>query len=303
MTRLRVLACAFTCCPPGTPGFRGGEDVLGWNLLGQIARFSQVWALTRGEDRAGIEQALEQEPVSNLNFRYVDLPRSLRPLLKIQGGHQLYYYLWQLKAYFVARRLHKDTRFDLFHHITYANDWMASFIGALLPIPYVRGPGGGAHRTPKGFEREYSLGGRLWEKVRSLGQWLFRHDPAFVKGQSRARAILVCNQEALSGMPIRWAHKAQLFPVNGVSSGDLVLGGEARAPDGQFRVLSAGSLIRIKGFSLALRAFKEFSEKYPSSEFKIIGSGPEESRLKAIVKRGQLHPKVQLLRRYREMNC
>lgn len=295
MRHRRILACAFTCCPPGAPGFSGGEDVLGWNLLRQIARVYELWVLTNAEDRASIELALEQQPVPNLNFHYVDLPHTLRPLLRIQGGHQLYYYLWQTKAYFAARKLHQALSFDLFHHITYANDWMASFIGAFLAIPYVRGPGGGAHRTPKGLEQEYSLGGRLWEKVRTVGQWFFRHDPIFIKGQSRARAILVCNREAMSGIPKRWAHKVQLFPVNGISSRDLVLTGGVPTSDGQFRVLSAGSLIRVKGFSLAIRAFKEFVDKYPCAEFSIIGSGPEESRLKAIVKRSQLGQKVQLI--------
>src|SRR5260370_28570115 len=76
----------------------------------------------------------------------------------IQGGIQIYAYVWQVKAYFVARRLHRRFPFDIFHHITYANDWMASFIGALLPVPYVRGPGGGAHRTPRELLQEYTVG-------------------------------------------------------------------------------------------------------------------------------------------------
>ena len=295
MTNHRILTCAFTCCPPGVPGFTGGEDVLGWNLLKQIARCYEVWVLTHAEDRQSIEIALEQEPVLNLNFHFVDLPHVLRPLLRIQGGHQFYYYLWQVIAFLAARRLHRELGFTLFHHITYANDWMASFIGAFLPIPYIRGPGGGAHRTPKGFEKEYSLSGRLWEKVRVLGQWLFRHDPVFIKGQARSQVILVCNREAMSAMPKRWTDKVQLFPVNGISSRDLDLAGEDHVVDSQFRVLSAGSLIRVKGFSLAIRAFQKFAEIYPSSTFSIIGSGPEESRLRDVVKRTHLETNVQLV--------
>jgi len=150
MSGQRILACTFTCCPPGTPGFTGGEDVLGWNLLQQIARFHEVWALTHVEDRSSIEQAIAERPVNGLHFHYVGLPSWLRPLLQFQGGHQFYYYLWQIKAYFSARRLHRKLGFDLFHHITYANDWMTSFIGALLPVPYVRGPGGGRSPDTKG---------------------------------------------------------------------------------------------------------------------------------------------------------
>jgi len=295
MLDIRILASAFACCPPGKPGFSGGEDVLGWSLLKQIARFHQVWALTQAEDREDIEQALREAPVANLCFCYVDLPHWLRPLMKIQGGHQFYYYLWQIKAYLVARRIMKRHSFDLFHHITYANDWAASFIGALLPIPYVRGPGGGAHRTPRGFESEYPIGGRMWERVRSIGQRLFRLDPFFLRGQSRARAILLCNQESLSQVSAKWAQKVHLFPVSGISSEDLCHSAPPNAAVRPFRVLSAGTLIKIKGFGLAIKAFKEFVGKYPEAEFCIIGSGPEEARLKDMVSRLQLNSKVHLL--------
>lgn len=67
------------------------------------------------------------------------------------GGFQLYYYLWQIKAYLEACRHHRRPGFKIFHHITDANDWMASFLGAFLPTPYARGPKGGSHRTPKGL--------------------------------------------------------------------------------------------------------------------------------------------------------
>ena len=295
VTKFRVLACAFTCCPSGQPGFTGGEDILGWNLLKQISRFHEVYALTHSDDRQSIERALKEQPIPNLHFRYVDLPRWLHPLLRLQGSHQLYAYLWQLRAYFTAIKLHRELRFDLFHHITYANDWMTSFIGAWLPVPYVRGPGGGAHRTPKGFETEYSLKGRIWEKFRGPGQWLFRHDPFFTRGQVRAKALLVCNKEAQLGISRRLAKKVYLFPVSGVSSEDLAIQPESNGRKKHFRVLSAGALIRVKGFGIAIKAFKLFVDKHPDATFSIIGSGPEGPRLKALVQDAQIEQKVEFL--------
>ena len=295
MRELRVLACVFTCCPPGKPGFTGGEDILGWNFLQQISRFHQVWALTQAQDRASIEDALAEDPRPNLHPCYVALPWWLRPLLRIQGGHQFYYFLWQIRAYFAARSLHKQCQFDLFHHITYANDWMVSYIGAFLPVPYVRGPGGGAHRTPKGLAGEYSWPGRTWEKVRSIGQWLFRHDPVFIRSQKRARAILVCNRESKDSIPAKWAHKTVLFPACGVTFRDLVQFTGEGADGAQFRVLSAGSLIRVKGFSLAIKAFKKFSDHYPRSHLSIIGSGPERPRLQSLITQLCLEGNVSLV--------
>jgi glycosyltransferase involved in cell wall biosynthesis len=171
---------------------------------------------------------------------------------------------------------------------------MASFVGAMLPIPYVRGPGGGAHRTPKVIEKEYTFSGRLWEKCRRLGQWLFRHDPFFIKGQNRAGAIMVCNWDSMNYLPDNWSQKAHLFPVSGVSSADLSIPRPNQTDHHVFRVLSAGSLIRVKGFGLAVKAFKIFTDKYPNSRLSIVGEGPEESRLRTLIHNFDLEDKIDL---------
>jgi len=295
ITRKRILAGLFACCPPGLPGFKGGEDVLGWNMALQVGRYHDVWVLTQAENRASIEIRLSEDPVSGLHFEYVSLPSWMRRFLNFQGSHQFYYYLWQIKAFFVARRLNREIGFDLFHHITYANDWMVSFIGALLAIPYVRGPGGGAHRTPKSLEQEYTFSGRMWEKVRSIGQWLFRHDPLFVRGQQRARAIMVCNRDSMRIISKKWSHKVHLFPVSGVTSVDLLVSPTLGKTGGNFNVFTAGTLIRIKGFGLAVKAFKQFADKHPDSRLTIAGGGPEESRLRKLISDFGLEKKVDLL--------
>ena len=288
------MACAFACCPPGIPEFSGGEDLLGWKLIEQIARYHDVCVLTRGDCKTGIDHYLTDNPVQGVHLHYIELPSLLKPLLKYQGGHQIYYYLWQVKAYFVARKLDQRHSYDLFHHITYANDWMVSFIGALLPIPYVRGPGGGAHYTPKSLTGEYSLSGRIWERIRSIGQWIFRHDPLFVKGHQRACSILVCNRNSEQILPHKWSHKVHFFPVSGVSTENFTRSKYPKESKNNFTVITAGALIRIKGFSLAIKAFKRFSDIYPESTLTIIGDGPEEPRLRNLIRTFELEDKVDL---------
>jgi glycosyltransferase involved in cell wall biosynthesis len=292
---MRVLVSAFTCHPDLASGLGSGEDLLGWNLVKQIARHHEVWALTYAMNRPGIEQATQLDPVPNAHFHYVDMPRWLRPLLKYQGTHQVYAYLWQINAYFAARRLHGQHRFDIFHHITYANDWMASYIGALLPVPYVRGPGGGAHRTPRSLKPEYSIFGRIWENIRGWGQWVLRRDPFFQMGHRKARALLVCNAEARAIIPDKWSQKTQIFPVSGISSEDLNHKSSPKQSLGQFRILSAGSLIRIKGFALTIRSFKVFANKHSDAKLTIIGSGPEEATLRSLIQQLGLEELVNIV--------
>mgnify|MGYP001297810768 CR=1 FL=1 len=288
----RILACAFTCCAPGTKDFRGGEDFLGWNLLQQIAQHHEIWAITNGNDQRSLEQGF-QNP--NIHYCYVTLPRWLHFLTRIQGGIQIYYHIWQVRAYFKARHLHKQLKFDLFHHITYANDWLANFIGAFLEVPYVRGPGGGAHSTPKRLMSEYPLKGRIWEKIRSVGQRVLRLDPIFIKGQSRAKAILLCNKEAIANIPNRWTHKVHAFPVSGILPKDFEGLEPKNKHSDQFQILTAGSLIRVKGFGLAIKSFKEFVVNHSEARFTIVGSGPEESRLKSLVHDLNLESNIEFL--------
>ncbi len=292
---MKVLVCAYSCLSESGVKFIGGEASLGWNGVKHLSRFHQVWVLTHLHNRQAIEETLLKHPLPNVKFYYIDLPRWLRPLECFhKGGIQIYAYLWQIKAYSVARKLHKEFQFDLFHHLTYANDWMASFIGAFLPIPYIRGPGGGAHKVPKNFLSEFSLIDRLAQYLRNFGQWIFRHDPFFILSQKKAKAILVCNKESFEAIPKKLQQKTYLFPVNGISKEDLKLFSKSeKKNDNKFKVLSAGKLLPIKGFSLAIKAFKFFSDKVKDTELKIIGDGPEFPHLKNLVQKLKIENKVQ----------
>ena len=283
MKRLKILACAYTCSPTGQGElFGGGEDILGWNIVEQLSRFHDVTVLAHTRNQSSIEAFFANESRSNVTFHYTRLPKWFDIFQRVQGGIQSYSFIWQIWAYFVAVRLNKKCRFEAFHHITYANDWMASYIGALLRVPYIRGPGGGAHRTPNKFLHQYDFKGRMWERVRVIGQWLFKHDPFFLIGQSTAKALLVCNHEAFNSLPQRWKSKSHMFPVCGVSASDLSHSYRVANSDNTFRVLTSGKLLQLKGFAMAISAFAAFASRYPNTEFKIIGDGPEENRLKRL---------------------
>jgi glycosyltransferase involved in cell wall biosynthesis len=265
---------------------------MAWNLVKRLRHAHRLWVLTAAQNREALEAALRQEPLANVEFVYVDLPGWLRPLLRHQGTLQLYAYLWQWRAYGVARKLHRQIKFDAFHQLSYENDWMASMIGAFLPVPYFRGPCGGAHRIPRAFLVEFPLADRLAEGVREKGQWLFRHDPFFILSHRRARAILVANREAWEALPRSCRRKAPIVSVNGVPPELLALAPPSQACVIGFHVLSAGRLVRIKGFDLAIKAFSRFARQHPDSQFTIVGDGPERAPLQDLVQTLGLSPQV-----------
>jgi glycosyltransferase involved in cell wall biosynthesis len=282
MKRLRVLVSAYACNPTSSLQLHPGEDITGWRLVGQIRRFHEVWVITHTYNRSGVEQARAEGAYPDVHFHFLDLPGALRKLYKIEFGQRIYYYLWQYAAWRLARRLHKEHAFDLAHHLTFGNDWIGSFIGAFLPVPYIHGPVGGGQKTPEPLLKEYTAYGRFAERVRRTAQWGGRHDYVRRRCLRKAKAILVCNKETRTKIPRQGRSKVFYFPVNGMSMEDLALVQAAAKTDDVFRVLTAGRMHRLKGFAMAIKAFAAFARLHPNVELRIIGMGEEEARLKAL---------------------
>src|SRR6266516_1550188 len=175
---LRVLLSAYAC----EPG-KGSEPGVGWNWVCQAARFHEVWVITRANHRAPIEAALARQPLPTVHFVYVDLPLWVRFWKRGRPSAFIYYYLWQIAAYFTAKELHQQIGFDVVHHVTFVKYAMPSFM-ALLPVPFVWGPVGGGETTPSGFWKSFSLHGKLYEIFRALVRSLFELDP-FVRLTAR----------------------------------------------------------------------------------------------------------------------
>jgi len=297
---MKVLVSAFACYPPTTESctdedrkMADGEAILGWNLISQIARSHDVWAITQARNKKGIERALNGHSMSRVTFVYCDFRGWPEWLWNNQISNHLYYYLWQILAYHRARKLHGYIHFDLAHHITFANDWMPSFIGAFLLVPFIWGPIGGGHKTPKALLREYTLSQRLGDILRFSAQWFGRNVLLSRRlCQKKAKAILVCNYETRDKVPAELRWKVHMFPVNSISKENIVESNTPVTKNDLFRILSVGRLRPLKGFGLAIKAYAEFSKKYPQSIFEIIGDGIEESRLKSLTKQLKVDKRV-----------
>lgn len=299
MKKLKVLVSAYACHPPTSAGctdeeniLGSGESLLGWNLVKQISRFHKVWIITQRRNRRGIERAISSGAMAGVKFYYVDLPLWHRSLWYNQITLHIYYYIWQILAFFAAKKLHKEFKFDVAHHVTYANYWMPSFIGALLSIPFIWGPVGGGQKTSKGFLREYSVPGRLIDLTRASVQQFVSCDYFRRRCLRRAKAILVCNQETANKFGKKFNKKIYFFPVNGVSIEDFGIESGYHNVDKHFTVFTTGRLVHWKNFASAIKAFNFFSDKYPKSTFLIIGEGPERQRLEQLTNNLNLQDKV-----------
>lgn len=274
---MKILISAYACEPE-----KGSEPGVGWNWVKQIARFHEVWVITRANNREPIERALQREPLPNIHWVYFDLPRWVRFWKKGQRGVQLYYYLWQLGAYFVARKLHRNVGFDLAHHVTFVKYWSPSLL-ALLPVPFVWGPVGGGESAPRVFWRDFNLRAKLYELFRDLARWLGEHDPLIRLSARRSAVALATTEETAERLRKIGARTVRVFSEVGLSKEEIEELGRIKIRQGDpVRFISIGRLLHWKGFHLGLRAFAE--ARIPEAEYWVIGDGPERSRLKALVR-------------------
>ncbi len=274
---MRVLISAYACEPD-----KGSEPGVGWNWVRQIARFHEVWVVTRANNRDTIEKSLATKPLPNVHWIYFDLPRWARFWKKGERGLHPYYYLWQIGAYFVARKAHRVVIFDLVHHVTFVNYWMPSFL-AMLPIPFVWGPVGGGESAPHSFWHSFSLRGKLYEMQRDAIRSLAQLDPFVRLTARRAAWAFATTQETERRLNVLGCKRVSIFSEAGLRAEEInSLGCLSFRQKNPFRLLTLGRLLHWKGCELGVRAFAQFHSRYPGAQYWIIGGGPERKRLQTL---------------------
>ncbi len=271
---MKILLSAYAC----EPG-RGSEPGSGWNWLLQISQFCEIWVITRANNRSAIETFTAATPLPNVHLIYFDLPRWARFWKRGRRGMYLYYYLWQLGAYFIAKRLHGEVEFSLAHHVTLAKYWVPSFI-AVLPVPFLWGPVGGGESEPRSLWYSLSTRGKLYECVRHVVRGISELDPFVRLTARRARLAFATTEQteerlrAIGCSSVAVVSQAALPPAE-IRRFRAIPAHEG----GPFRVVSIGDLLHLKGYHLGLRAFAKFLGRFPGAEYWLFGDGPERKRL------------------------
>lgn len=269
---MKILISAYSC-EPGA----GSERGLGWNVAREVAKYHQVWVLTRpDESKEAIEAELAINPVPNLKFIYFTLPFWQDSLRWGQSGAmQIHYYLWQIQAYFVALRLHQEINFDAAHHVTFVKYSSPSFL-SLLPIPFVWGSVGGGESAPKAFWQDFSLKAKVYELARSFARGIGERDPFVAITAEKSSVIRVTTNDTAARiyrLGVKITH-LQISSESSLPEAEIArIAGHQTSDDSTFRFISMGRLLHWKGFHLGIRAFALAA--IPDSEYWIVGDGAE----------------------------
>jgi glycosyltransferase involved in cell wall biosynthesis len=276
---MKVLVSAYSC----EPG-KGSERGVGWNVAREVAKYHEVWVLTRpDESKEAIEAELASHLVPNLHFVYFTLPFWQDSLRWGQSGAmQLHYYLWQIQAYFVGKKLHQEIGFDAIHHVTFVRYSCPSFL-SFLPIPFIWGPIGGGESAPMTFWKDFTWKNKLYETLRWAWRSLGEIDPFTRITARRSTITYATTEETAQRLSKLGARRVERLSESGM----LLVEIEKLSPciiktDSSIRFINVARLLHWKGIYLGLSAFAQAN--LPEAEYWVFGDGPELEQLQTLAK-------------------
>ena len=278
---MKILLSAYACHP-----YEGSESSIGWNFGKELAKKGhEVYILTKNpvKEVAFKKEISKLKLQNNLFVIYYDLPALLQRLYKPATTVEvLYYYMWQIGAYFFAKKILKKIDFDVIHHITLGVFRIPSFL-YLFDKPFVFGPVGGGEECPPLLRKKLPAKFKLKELVRTGLNRLSRFDPLLNHCFRYSDLILLKTDDNLRFIPKKYHEKCLVELEVGIKSLPE-LGKSTELIPGEINILYAGRLIYVKGLHLAIKAYAQVVKDFPKVNFTMVGSGPDEEWLKGIAR-------------------
>ena len=274
MKKNNILIIAYACEPNSA-----SEPGVGWNFSQEIAKNSNVWVVTRSNNRDVIEKEMNHRQNTNINWVYVDLPTSFRWLKKkMPLGIQFYYMLWQWKVFFKCKKLTKKYNFTLIHHLTFGITWLAPTT-SLLKLPFVWGPVGGGDAVPL----KYILSERLPSIAQEslyffLSRIICRLSLLNYIARKRSKAILFRSKSVESHFPKTTAKNRYIIS----ETASRTLRSTITEKTSSFQALCVGRQQYWKGYRYAVEGFCKFLSEGGTGTLLLLGDGPENEILKKI---------------------
>ena len=284
---MKILLSAYACEPD-----KGSEPGVGWNWALEIAQLGhKVWVLTRANNQLSIKSKnLRLPEKNNLHFLYYDLPRWAYLWKKGNRGIYLYYFLWQIGAYRLAKKVHSKENFNLVHHITFGVIRQPSFMW-MLRIPYILGPVGGGETAPWKLRFGYPLKGFITDIVRDIFNILTKFDLFTLLNLRIADEIYVKTPDTMDMIPKKYQKKAKLLLEIGINSTGSIINYSSVSHQ-PLRMIFVGRFIYWKGMHIGLLAFSVLSKLDPEARLTMVGEGPEENKWRNLVKKLDIDDKI-----------
>ncbi|MBU2983353.1 glycosyltransferase family 4 protein [Lentibacter algarum] len=285
--RLKVLILADECNPewPSLP-------IVGYKYALEIAEHCDVTVATHVRNRENIEKA-----AAGLNVVYIDTEWLAAPMFKLarflRGGEEVAWSTSMMMNYLPYLAFERGVwqhfkpalragEFDIVHRITPMSPTLPSYIASKVKVPFLIGPLNGNLDWPQEFLEEQAREKEKLRGLRGLYKYLpyarstYRKAAAVLTAFEHTRADLTGVEDARIVMVPEIGFDPEIFHTKGAKPAGQ------RGDDGKLHFLYAGRLVPYKLPELPIRAFAA-SPALQAHHLHILGSGPEEERMRAVI--------------------
>lgn len=289
--RIRVLMSAYACEPN-----KGSEPGVGWNWATQMAKYNDVYVITRSNNKEVIESYLKEFPIKNLYFFYYDCNNLKKKIKKLPNGIFVYYKIWQKEILPLAEKIVKKYKIDIVHHVTF-NEYRTPGKLYKLPVPFVWGPiGGGQFYNPIFKEAFFNKRDVLKERLRNCINrccLLFSRD--FRVAVQQSEVIMVADQSTQKIMPKSRKYVRLLETGYNVEKNNAKVFSESEKNklDRPIQLLWVGGIWPRKGLKLLIDALHDTT--FTNYHLRIVGDGQDKNNVEKLVEQYELSSKVEFL--------
>ena len=208
---MKLILSAYACNPE-----KGSEPGVGWNWLKEIAKYNEVFVLFYAGQRQkeAVEKAIDLLYYkNNIHIIPIEVPSLFQKRL-----YRIRYEIWQIKSYFTAKRIVKEEKIDLIHHVTIAAWWFTGYYYN-LNIPLVFGPILGGQKSNEFLLKYLPFRNRLYELMRNFFLDKFvTFNFKTSKTIKKARIILCGNNETRILVKKFGADKVEIMTSSGINN-------------------------------------------------------------------------------------
>jgi len=310
--RMKIILSVFECNP-----FRGSDSYVGWSYTVNVARYHEVFALTRAENQADIERYFSEntDPVrTRIHFIYIPRAKLFSKYVYRLNRHAGFlgsYFMWQRSALQAAKKLCREHDIALCHHISIADFRCTGYLWK-TGKPFIYGPVGGAQVIPDCLT-PYSHGYEKSERFRTIMNQLCPSFPGYCRALRHAAVVYSSNDEttACLSAKMRSVDRDKLIQMTELCVDEQYIcqrDSLRKITGDMVHIIVSGRLIYRKGVSLLLDAICRIQTVQPYI-VDIYGEGDQKDKLLDQVKKNgitdfvKFHGKVsfeEMQNRYRE---
>lgn len=279
-----LLISAYACEP-----YKGSEQAVGWNIVLELAKTNNVHVVTRANNKRVIEPNIPAEVREHLTFHYYD-SEFFKKLKNKEKGVYLYYIVWQFGIIGLVRKLIKQYDIEYALHLTMGSIWMPTFL-SFMPAKFMWGPTGGGEAIPTSFIKTLSWKGRFLQYFRFLLKYSIYINPLTLYSAIKAEKIFYRTEMTRDLLP-KPLRKKCVFLADGAIEPDIIDKHiRKNREDDVVRLVATSRFIHTKNIVTIIEAM-HLLPKNLKVHLTLVGSGPEEKRIKKLIEQYQLNDKI-----------